>query len=233
MPRSTDIMMSGSASQSTSVATTRRAPRALMAALLLTVATLPGCWEQVSVEWFPQMKRQLAVQAFETLESVPSMTRVEALTPPDGTVAVGWADVAEPADLAVDAQEALANPRKPTLESLANGKKIFDVTCKTCHGATGGGDGTVAAPNGPIAGVLPIGPGPLGFSLATGLTDGHIYTTISLGRGRMPSYRRIAPSDRWDVVNYIRELNGQLAQQTASAAPAQPATLTATGGAAQ
>ena len=85
-----------------------------------------------------------------------------------------------------------------------------EVTCKTCHGATGGGDGPIAAPNGPIAGVLPIGPGPMGFSLATGLTDGHIYTTISIGRGRMPSYRRIAPSDRWDVVNYIRDLNGQL-----------------------
>ena len=42
-----------------------------MATLLLAVAGLPGCWEQVSVEWFPQMKRQLAVQAFETLESVP------------------------------------------------------------------------------------------------------------------------------------------------------------------
>lgn len=223
MPRFTD-RTSGSSSP--------RTPRSFLAVLLVAVATLPGCWEQVSVEWFPQMKRQLAVQAFETLESVPSMTRVEAFTPPDGTVAVGWADVAEPATLPVDAQEALVNPRKPSLESLANGKKIFDVTCKTCHGATGGGDGTIAAPNGPIAGVLPIGPGPMGFSLATGLTDGHIYTTISLGRGRMPSYRRIAPSDRWDVVNYIRELNGQLgSQQTASAAPA--AAQPAAGGAAQ
>ncbi|MEZ4282837.1 MAG: cytochrome c [Myxococcota bacterium] len=180
-----------------------------MAAMLLAVAALPGCWEQVSVEWFPQMKRQLAVQAFETLESA-GMERVEAFTPPEGTVAVGWADVAEPALLAVDAQESLVNPNKPTLDSLAKGKAIFDVTCATCHGKTGGGDGTIAAPNGPIAGVLPIGPGPMGFSLATGLTDGHIYTTISLGRGRMPSYRRISPSERWDVVNYIRDLNGQL-----------------------
>jgi len=24
-----------------------------------------GCWEQMSAEWFPQMKRQRAVQAFE------------------------------------------------------------------------------------------------------------------------------------------------------------------------
>lgn len=206
--------------------------RSLLAASLLAVASLPGCWEQVSTEWFPQMKRQLAVQAFETLESVPGQSRIEALTPPDGVVPIGWADVADPAALPMEAQEALANPRKATTESLANGKAIFDVTCATCHGKTGGGDGPVAAPNGPIAGVLPIGPGPLGFSLATGLTDGHIYTTISLGRGRMPSYRRIAPSDRWDVVNYIRDLNGQLpVQQTASAAPA-PAEPDA-GGAAQ
>ena len=53
--------------------------------------------------------------------------------------------------------------------------------------------------------VLPIG-GP--SSLSKALTDGHIYTTISLGRGRMPNYARIEPQDRWNVVNYLRELNG-------------------------
>ena len=58
---------------------------------------------------------------------------------------------------------------------------------------------------GPFGLVLPIG-GP--SSLARVLTDGHIYATISLGRGRMPNYSRINPEDRWNVVNYVRELNG-------------------------
>lgn len=184
----------------------RPSRKLLLVTLLLAVVSSPGCWEQVSPEWWPQMKRQLAVQAYELN---PYQERVSLYLPPEGTVPVGWGDVADPTQLSVAEQEALVNPQKATLESLKNGEEIFQVTCATCHGPTGGGDGPIAAPNGPIAGVLPIGPGPMGFSLATGLTDGHIYTTISMGRGRMPSYRRIAPEDRWDIVNYIRDLNGQ------------------------
>lgn len=189
--------------------TRRRASsrKPLLAALLLAVIGLPGCWEQASVEWWPQMKWQKAVQAFELN---PYQDRVSLFTPPEGTVPVDWADVADPRTLSVAEQEALANPNPATLASLKNGEALFQTNCAACHGPTGGGDGPIASPNGPIVGVLPIGPGsPMGFSLAPGLTDGHIYTTISLGRGRMPSYRRISPSDRWDVVNYIRDLNGQ------------------------
>ena len=47
------------------------------------------------------------------------------------------------------------------------------------------------------------------MSVAKVFSDGHIYTTISLGRGRMPNYKRITPDDRWNVVNYLREMNGQ------------------------
>ena len=178
-----------------------------VAAMLLVLVGLPGCWEQVSVEWFPQMKWQEAVQAFEYNKYQENGAL---FSPPEGTVPIGWGDVISPATLSPAEQETIVNPVPATLTSLKNGEKLFNVNCATCHGPTGGGDGPIAAPNGPIAGVLPIGPGsPLGFSLAPGLTDGHIYTTISLGRGRMPNYRRISPDGRWDVVNYIRDLNGQ------------------------
>ena len=181
--------------------------RTMLGVMVFFFLTQTGCWEQVSVEWFPQMKWQLAVQAFEVNQWDGLSVN---FSPPDGTVPVGWGDVADPGEMTVAEQEALVNPNKASFDSLARGKEYFDTNCTACHGPTGGGDGPIAAPNGPIAGVLPIGPGsPLGFSLAPGLTDGHIYTTISLGRGRMPSYRRIPPDARWDVVNYIRDLNGQ------------------------
>ena len=74
----------------------------------------------------------------------------------------------------------------------------------------GHGDGPVSMTgslSGPLAAVLPVaGPG----SIARVRSDGHIYTTIRYGRRRMPGYARIAPNDRWDIVNYIRYLNGQM-----------------------
>jgi len=181
--------------------------RFMLGVMAFFFLTQTGCWEQVSPEWFPQMKWQIAVGAFELN---PYQDNVGLYSPPEGTVPVGWGDVVDPSEISSAEQEALVNPNKMTLDSLNRGREYFNTNCATCHGPTGGGDGPVAAPKGPIAGVLPIGPGsPMGFSLAPGLTDGHIYTTISLGRGRMPSYRRIPPDARWDVVNYIRDLNGQ------------------------
>lgn len=180
-------------------------PRLAIASALLAASSV-GCWEQIDGgKWFPQMKRQAAVQAFERVEH---QGQLQGFVPPDGTVPVGTAGVADPASMPLAEQEAIANPVRPSLASLARGKEIYLRTCATCHGPEGAGNGPVAGPpfgTGPLGLVLPIGGA---TSVAKGLTDGHIYTTISLGRGRMPNYRRIAPEDRWNVVNYVRELNG-------------------------
>lgn len=176
-------------------------------AVCLMMTTSFGCWEQMSDQWFPQMKRQIAVQAFE---EVTVNDQLQGFMPPEGTVPVSWADVPDVANMAAADQEALANPVPSTLASLKRGEVQFQRYCATCHGAEGHGDGPLAGPpfgsNGPFGMVLPIG-GP--SSMAKIFTDGHIYTTISLGRGRMPSYKRINPSLRWDLINYIRDLNGQ------------------------
>lgn len=182
---------------------------ALLACLAASATGSLGCWEQNSAEWWPQMKRQLAVQAYEYN---PFAQGGKQLMPPEGTVPVGdpFPDVAS---LAIPDQEALKNPVPPSLASLKNGEKLFARYCSTCHGPEGGGNGPVAGPpfgTGPFGLVLPIGGQ---YSVAKGFSDGHIYTTMSLGRGRMPNYSRIPPEHRWDIVNYIRELNGQGGRQ--------------------
>ena len=164
-----------------------------------------GCWEQWSDTWFPQMKRQKAIQAFE---EVDFNDQIAPFTPPDGTVPIipGEAPF-PPADEA--AADALHNPRPMSLQSLENGRTLFNRYCATCHGKGGLGDGPVSMTSpqmGPFGGVLPIA-GPA--SIAKVRSDGHIWATIRYGRRRMPSYQRIPEESRWDVVNYIRYLNDQ------------------------
>jgi hypothetical protein len=181
----------------------------MVAFVTLLMGTSFGCWEQIDDgKWFPQMKRQPAIQAFELVEYNDQR---QGFSPPEGTVPIGWEAVPDLESLSVAEREGLKNPVPTNHESLARGAELFVRYCATCHGKSGGGDGRVAGP--------PFGTGPMGFvwpiggpsSMAKGLTDGHIYTTISMGsvNGRMPNYHRIEPEDRWNLVNYIRDLNGQ------------------------
>jgi hypothetical protein len=65
-----------------------------------------------------------------------------------------------------------------------------------------------------------------GINLITDVTrgrsDGYVFGMIRNGRGLMPTYNRIEEADRWDVVNYLRALqgvNGQKADIGPLAAP--------------
>ncbi len=173
-------------------------------AVLLAVAGSLGCWEQLDGgKWFPLMKRQPAVQAFE---EVTHRGQMQGFAPPEGTVPVGGDAIPDLAALDLVDQESLQNPIPPTLASMKRGEELYFRYCVVCHGPTGAGDGPVAgAPfgKGPLIGVLPLA-GPTGIARA--LTDGHVYTTISNGRVKMPGYRRIPPEDRWNLINYVREL---------------------------
>ena len=164
-----------------------------------------GCWEQVSEEWFPQMKRQPAVQAFEADTTYGAG---QGFAPPEGAVSVGNPHP-NVGGMELMAQEALPNPVLASLESVRGGEVLFRRYCTTCHGPDGHGDGPLAGPpfgTGPFGVVIPIGGN---FSMANAFSDGHIYTTITMGRGRMPSYKRIPVNGKWDLINYVRTLNDQ------------------------
>jgi mono/diheme cytochrome c family protein len=185
------------------------APKSLVWLSVLLVSSSVGCWEQWSNDWFPQMKWQKAVQAFEEVEH---NGQGEGFKPPEGTVPTdgGEAPVSVTTD---DEANALVNPQPSTLASLENGKEQYDIFCAACHGPEGLGDGPVSMTGpirGPFAAVLAIA-GPA--SIAKVRSEGHLYTTIRYGRRRMPGYNRIPSADRWDIVNYLQYLNGKKGPQ--------------------
>jgi len=165
--------------------------------LLLTTGSF-GCWEQWSEDWWPQMKWQKAIQAYERVQF---RDQVDPFLPPEGSVAL---DAEAPQLPQYDpGADALVNPTNPAdFKSIARGQVTYQTYCTTCHGAAGMGDGPVsmASPQkGPFAGVFPL-------VTAMGRSDGYIYNLIRGGGPRMPSYNRIPPEDRWHLVNYVRYL---------------------------
>jgi cytochrome c len=151
------------------------------------------------------MKRQKAIQAFELVEH---RGQVQGFLPPEGSVPIDAATPPMDPNDEIGAN-ALVNPRPMSLASLENGRLQYERFCATCHGSGGMGDGAVSMTGevqGPLGGVLPLA-GPA--SIARVRADGHIYSSIRYGRRRMPGYQRIPSQDRWDIVNYIRYLNGQ------------------------
>jgi len=61
--------------------------------------------------------------------------------------------------------------------------------------------------------------------LTKGRTDGYIFGMIRNGRGLMPPYNRIEEMDRWDVVNYVRALQG-IGGKTVATGPLAPPGVT-------
>jgi mono/diheme cytochrome c family protein len=92
------------------------------------------------------------------------------------------------------------NPVAVSESSLAAGQKIYVKRCVACHGKTGNGDG-------PDAADLGIHPAKLSDPVIRQETDGELFWKITVGKKPMPKYgTRLSPTDRWNVINYLRSL---------------------------
>jgi mono/diheme cytochrome c family protein len=179
-------------------------PRIAVGLLAIACSTL-GCWEQVSKEWFEQMKEQPAVQAQEG---------VRPLSPPPGTIPFGGIEprIDSPVPAFMPEAMSLVNPIKSTPQSVERGKYVFEIYCATCHGL----DGMANLETTPVAKRLsfrgdqqrPAGEGmtPPPLQAVPAYTDGFLFTKIRYGKPQMPGYPQIPAEDRWHVVNYLRTL---------------------------
>jgi len=122
------------------------------------------------------------------------LTMVAALT-----VALGGLAVAQAPWMAPAAEKQKKNPLAADAKAVAQGQKVAQVNCISCHGAKGKGDGAAA---------VALNPKPADWTSkkVQDESDGEIFWKISTGRGAMPSWKHLPENDRWALVRYIRTL---------------------------
>jgi mono/diheme cytochrome c family protein len=105
----------------------------------------------------------------------------------------------------------LVNPVEASAESLVRGEELFLRFCAVCHGPDGAG--TNCYLDDPEIG-WPCAY-PLVAPNVVAYPDGYLYGMIRVGRGIMPAYgHQIGHYDRWNLINYIRQLQGSAASPT-------------------
>ncbi len=116
-------------------------------------------------------------------------------------------------DLLSPVVQNLPNPVPADPASLERGEELFDRICAICHGSAGVG----AEAN--MTQWIPL---LVGFNLSGSavaeFSDGYIYGIMRVGRGFMPPYgHQISHFDRWNIVNYIRQLQSEAGNTPAGA----------------
>ncbi|HJU72330.1 MAG TPA: cytochrome c [Gemmatimonadaceae bacterium] len=181
--------------------------------LLGSVLVLSGC------DWFIDFKRQPSVWTWEPIgDSLTVRGAPQGSVPASGTAMAGFQVSYTPGIAQVESLAVIPNPVPVSDSSLANGRKYYQLNCAVCHGDRAMGDGPATR-----FGMVPIN---LTIDIAKNRSDGYIWGMIRNGRGLMPTYNRIEERARWDVVNYLRGLQGLIAGRTIEVGPVAPPGVT-------
>ena len=96
----------------------------------------------------------------------------------------------------------IRNPVASTAESIADGKRLYQRYCASCHGSNGEG--------GPGNDLIPAAPDLTDKEWKHGSTDGEIFAVIKNGvppdLNMVPFADQLKDAEIWNVVNYIRWL---------------------------
>jgi len=114
------------------------------------------------------------------------------------------------------------NPVKPTAESQAKAKTVYQIDCALCHGDNGSGKTDIATSMN-----LNLGDWTNPATLAN-KTDADLFTVIRKGKDKMPPEEAGRANDAmvWNLIIYIRSFSK--GQPAAPVAPPAPTGATAT-----
>lgn len=150
-----------------------------------TIMALPG--KAVALPWDIDMYSQQSLQSTEI-----------ARAPVKGTVPLGYSPFTMTIE---DAEVKLTNPVPFENNSVWRGKRLYNAQCSSCHG--------VAADSATKVGGLLGAPNLLEERFKS-YSDGRVYGTIVWGIRGMPRYGyKLSEGERWDIVNYLKFLQGK------------------------
>lgn len=162
-------------------------------------------------EWLTDMKQQPSVGTWQKFSSdsaagdtIPFRGNPQGSVPTTGIAVAQWQVSYTAMPATVDSMSGVVNPVPADARSIANGHKLYQINCAVCHGDLGDANGTLKQLNPAYGFALPIN----GASTAA-RTDGYLFGMLRNGRGLMAPQNRIPEAMRWDVINYVRGLQGR------------------------
>lgn len=162
-------------------------------------------------DWLTDMKQQPSVGTWQKYSMNPAAGDTIAFrgqpqgsVPVTGVTVAGWQVSYTPSPATVDSLKDVPNPVPADARSLANGHRLYQVNCAVCHGDLGDANGTLRQLN-PAYGFAPA----INGAATSARSDGYIWGMLRNGRGLMANFNRIPERERWDVVNYVRGLQGK------------------------
>lgn len=175
----------------------------LILPLGLGAAVLSGCQggAEPNIELIQDMMESPAIKPQEYDENSPHHSGMR--VPPDHTVPVGFTPYKYGTNVELASKEnknPLAGDAKT--DNMLAGIKMYETNCMVCHGMHGEGGEKSS-----VGQMMALKPPSLVSEKVRGMTDGHLYHIITLGQGVMGPYASHVPqSSRWQLVNYIRQL---------------------------
>ncbi|WP_372793397.1 cytochrome c [Lutibacter sp.] len=164
-----------------------------------------SCWSdktKPNYQYMPDMYKSVGYETYSTNPNYANGMTTQ--LPAEGTISRGQIPYDfENTNEGYDAAKADSkNPLETNEANLANGKKMFNIYCISCHGSAGAGDGVLVQRE-KFLGVPNY--------KDREITEGSIYHVIMYGRNMMGSHAsQLTAKERWQVTMYANQLRTEL-----------------------
>ncbi len=180
----------------------------LAAIVMVAIYSCKSRGENTGIEYAPDMYISKGYEPFsQTRHMDLNPNGMTMRLPAEGSIARGQLDYIYNYPDSPEGYEASAanvNPVEKTDANLAEGERLYNIYCWSCHGKGGKNDGPVIT-EGKFA-KPPFES--YQTALIQGLAEGKIFHVITYGKNMMGSHAAmLTPSERWKVVHYVKKLS--------------------------